>query len=316
MEQTQAFEFQHIAIEGVFKSGKTRLAGLLAQRLGGKVVYDKTENPYLKDFYDEKEGAAFLSQLVFLVNRYHQQVRLFQRDLFEERIICDYIFEKDKIYAYQTLSDDELVVYEKIYGVFAERVPKPDLVIYLQISLPTLIRRIAREGSALEKNISEKYLQDLIEAFDYFFFNYQATPLLVIKSDELDLAREADLEDIIDQIRQMKKALLILCPAELCRERRRQEMSPVGERLRKQTLPQSRDQRRDGEKGTSHAKTKIPKGHDSFAPGHERGRGKDHGADRLRLSDRPRSSMTPGSTSSWSAIRWGWSFSATRTPSP
>ncbi|MCX6562910.1 MAG: deoxynucleoside kinase [Candidatus Aminicenantes bacterium] len=212
MSEKHDIEFNHIAVEGVFKSGKTRLAGLLSQRLGGKVVLDKTDNPYLKDFYDEKEGAAFLSQLVFLVSRYHQQARLVQRDLFEERIFCDYIFEKDKIYAFQTLSDDELVVYEKIFGVLSERIPKPDLVIYLQIAVPTLVRRLAKEGSALEKNISEKYLQDLIEAYDYFFFNYQATPLLVVKSDEVDLAREADLEDIIDQIRQMKKTSLFYVP--------------------------------------------------------------------------------------------------------
>jgi deoxyadenosine/deoxycytidine kinase len=213
MPEKHDIEFNHIAVEGVFKSGKTRLAGLLSQRLGGKVVLDKTDNPYLKDFYDEKEGAAFLSQLVFLVSRYHQQARLVQRDLFEERIFCDYIFEKDKIYAFQTLSDDELVVYEKIFGVLSERIPKPDLVIYLQIAVPTLVRRLAKEGSALEKNISEKYLQDLIEAYDYFFFNYQATPLLVVKSDEVDLAREADLEDIIDQIRQMKKTSLFYVPS-------------------------------------------------------------------------------------------------------
>ncbi len=205
-------EFRHLAIEGVMKSGKTKLAALLAQRIGGKVVYDRTENPYLKDFYDEKEGAAFLAQLVFLVNRYHQQARLVQRDLFEERILSDYIFEKDKIYAYQTLTDDELVVYDKIYGVFSERVPRPDLVIYLQISLPTLIRRLAKDGGPMERNISEKYLQDLIEAFDYFFFNYQAAPLLVIKADDLDLAREADVEDIVGQILQMKKTPLYYVP--------------------------------------------------------------------------------------------------------
>jgi deoxyadenosine/deoxycytidine kinase len=211
-EPAAAPEFRHLAVEGVMKSGKTKLAALLAQRFGGKVVYDRPDNPYLKDFYDEKEGAAFLSQLVFLVNRYHQQVRLVQRELFEERILCDYIFEKDKIYAYQTLSDDELVVYDKIYGVFAERIPKPDLVVYLQISLPTLIRRLGREGSPVERNISEKYLQDLIEAFDYFFFNYQATPLLVVKADALDLAREADVEDIVEQIRQLKTSPLYYVP--------------------------------------------------------------------------------------------------------
>lgn len=213
MPETPEIGFKHIAVEGVFHSGKSKLVGLLSQRIGGKVVLDRAENPYLKDFYDEKEGAAFLSQLVFLVNRYHQQVRLAQRDLFEERVICDYIFEKDKVYAYQTLTDDELVVYEKIYGVFAERVPKPDLVLYLQISLPTLVRRIAKEGSPLELNISEKYLQDLVEAFDYFFFNYQAAPLLVVKSDDLDLGRDADLEDLVAQVAQMKKNALFYVPS-------------------------------------------------------------------------------------------------------
>ncbi|MGB8951400.1 MAG: deoxynucleoside kinase [Candidatus Aminicenantales bacterium] len=212
MTEKNEIRFKHIALEGVFKSGKTKLAGILSQEIGGRVVLDRAENPYLKDFYDEKEGAAFLGQLVFLVNRYHQQVRLAQRDLFEERIICDYIFEKDKIYAYQTLSDDELLIYEKIFNVFAERIPKPDLVIYLQISVSTLMKRIAKEGTPLEKNISEKYLEDLIEAFDYFFFNYQAAPLLVVKSDELDLARDQDIKDLAEQVRQFKKTPLFYVP--------------------------------------------------------------------------------------------------------
>jgi deoxyadenosine/deoxycytidine kinase len=212
MKSALEIPFKHIAIEGVFRSRKTQLANILAQRIGGKVVFDHVGNPYLKDFYNEKEGSSFLTQLVFLANRYNQQVRLLQRDLFVDRILCDYLFEKDKIYAYQTLTDDELVVYEKIFSVLAERVPKPDLVVYLQIALPTMVKRIAKEGSPLEKNISEKYLQDLIEAYDYFFFNYQATPLLVIKSDELDPGREADLDDILEQIRQMKKASLFYVP--------------------------------------------------------------------------------------------------------
>jgi len=204
--------FKHIAVEGILKSGKTRLANLLAQKIGGKVVFDTTENPYLKDFYDEKEGAALLAQLVYLVNRYHQQQRLMQRDLFEERVICDYLLEKDKIYAYQTLTDDELIVYERIYGILSERVAKPDMAIYLQISLPTLLQRIAKEGNTLEKNISERYLQDILEAFDYFFFNYQATPLLVIKADDLDFSQEEDIIDIVDKIKQMKKSPLYYVP--------------------------------------------------------------------------------------------------------
>ena len=204
--------FRHIAIEGVMKAGKTRLANILAQKIGGKVIFDRLENPYIKDFYDELEGAAFLAQLVFLVNRYHQQSRLLQRDLFEERVICDYMFEKDKIYAYQTLTDDELVVYDRIYSILTERVAKPDLVIYLQISLPTLLSRIGKEGSDLEKNIAEKYLEDVLGAFDYFFFNYQVAPLLVVRADELDFDREEEILDLVDKIKQMKKSPLFYVP--------------------------------------------------------------------------------------------------------
>jgi deoxyadenosine/deoxycytidine kinase len=212
MKSAIEIPFKHIAIEGVFKSRKSQLANLLAQRVGGKVVFDHVGNPYLKEYYNEKEGAAFLSQLVFLANRYHQQVRLMQRDLFVDRIICDYLFEKDKIYAYQTLSDDELLVYDKIYGILSERVSKPDLVIFLQITVPTLLRRISREGDPMEKNISEKYLEDIVEAFDYFFFNYQAAPLLVVKADDLDFSREDDVQDLIQQIRDMKKSSLYYVP--------------------------------------------------------------------------------------------------------
>lgn len=209
---TNVESFRHIAVEGVFKTEKTKLAKILAQKLGGKVVFDRVDNPYLKDFYDEKEGASFLCQLVFLVNRYHQQLRLAQRDLFEERVICDYLFEKDKIYAYQTLSDDELIIYEKIYSILSERIVRPDLVIYLQLSLPSLLKRIALKGTPLEKNISEKYLEDILEAFDYFFFNYQATPLFVVKSDDLDFDREEDIIELINQIKQMTKSPLYYVP--------------------------------------------------------------------------------------------------------
>ena len=212
MERKDEIIFRHITIDGVVKSGKTKLANALAEKIGGRLTFDKLENPYLKDFYEEKEGAAFLTQLVFLVNRYHQQSGLMQRSLFDERIICDYIFEKDKIYAYQTLTDDELIVYEKIYSVFSERISRPDLTIYLQISLPVLMRKIEKEGSELEKNISEKYLEDIVEAYDYFFFNYQATPLLVVKSDNLDFRRDEDVEDLIEKIFQMKKDTLYYVP--------------------------------------------------------------------------------------------------------
>ena len=212
MVERKEIPFKHIAVEGVLRSGKTQLVNILAKKMGGRIILDRTENPYIKDFYEEKEGAAFLTQLVFLVNRYHQQVELRQRGLFDDRIICDYLFEKDKIYAYQTLTDDELIVYEKIYNVFVERIARPDLVVYLQVALSRLLRRIEKEGSALEKNISEKYLEDICEAYDYFFFNYQSSPLLVVKADDLDLSRNEDVEDLIEKIGQMKKDTLYYVP--------------------------------------------------------------------------------------------------------
>lgn len=212
MKFSSDITFRHIAIEGVFRSRKTLLAHLLAQKIGGQLVLDQTANPYLKDFYNGKEGAAFLAQLIFLANRYHQQSKLLQRDLFVDRIICDYLFEKDKIYAYQTLTDDELLVYERIYDILAERVPRPDLVIYLQISLNTLMKRIEKEGDSLEKGISDKYLQDIVEAYDYFFFNYKASPLLVVKADDLDLSREQEVWDLMDQIKQLSKGTLYYVP--------------------------------------------------------------------------------------------------------
>ncbi len=212
MPDADSILYSHIAVEGVFRSGKSRLTEVLAKRLGGKAIYDRTDNPYLKEFYEEKEGTAFLAQLVFLVNRYHQQSNLLQRSLFHEKIVCDYLFEKDKIYAYQTLADEELVVYDKIYNIFSEKIAKPDLTIYLQISLSTLMYRISQEGTTWEKNIAEKYLDDIVEAFDYFFFNFQATPLLVVKADDLDFRRPEDIEDLIEKIKQVKKSPLFYVP--------------------------------------------------------------------------------------------------------
>lgn len=204
--------FKHIAIEGVLRSGKTKLAKIFTERLGGQTVFDRADNPYLKDFYEEKEGGAFQAQLVYLVNRYHQQTALLQQDLFAEKVISDYLFEKDKIYAYQTLTDDELIVYEKIYGIFNERIAKPDLVVYLQISLSNLIKRIAKYASPLEQNISEKYLEDIIGAFDYFFFNYHSTSLFVIRADDIDLNKDEVITDLLEKIENMKTSPMYYVP--------------------------------------------------------------------------------------------------------
>ena len=212
MSEKDKIPFKYIAIEGVLRSGKTKLAKIFTEKLGGQTVFDRIDNPYIKDFYEEKEGGAFQAQLVYLVNRYHQQAGLLQQDLFAEKVISDYLFEKDKIYAYQTLTDDELIVYEKIYGIFNERIAKPDLVVYLQISLSNLLKRIAKYGSPLEQNISEKYLEDIIGAFDYFFFNYHSTPLFVIRADDIDLNKDEVITDLLDKIENMKTSPMYYVP--------------------------------------------------------------------------------------------------------
>ncbi len=180
----------HIGIEGPPKSGKRILAEALAKELSALTLLDNDYNPYLKDFYRGKEDVTLLTQLVFLINRYNQQIELLQRKLFHEIVVCDYIFEKDKIYAYQTLSDSELSIYNKLFDILYPKIPKPDMVVYLQLSDEVLIRRMRKRGSPWEKSASEEYLKGLNEAFNYFFFHYKLTPLLIINCDELDFETE------------------------------------------------------------------------------------------------------------------------------
>lgn len=180
----------HIGIDGPPKSGKRILAEALAKELSGLAVLDNDFNPYLRDFYKGKEEVTLLTQLVFLINRYNQQMDLLQRKLFQEIVICDYIFEKDKIYAYQTLSDSELSIYNKLFDILYPKIPKPEMVVYLQLSDEALIRRMRKRGNPWEKSVSEEYLKGLNEAFNYFFFHYKLTPLLIINCDELDFESE------------------------------------------------------------------------------------------------------------------------------
>ena len=209
----ETFEPNYIAVEGVIGVGKTTFAGMLAERLQAELLNEEVfENPFLVDYYKNSKRFAFACQLYFLISRFQQQQQLMVRDLFAQRIVADYLFAKDTIFASVTLSERELALYNKIAPILARDVPRPDLVIYLQIALSKLVRRIGTEGSTLEKNISEKYLEDICEAYDYFFFNYQASPLLVVKADDIDLSREEDVEDLIEKIGQMKKDTLYYVP--------------------------------------------------------------------------------------------------------
>ncbi|OGU18543.1 MAG: deoxyadenosine kinase [Ignavibacteria bacterium GWA2_55_25] len=201
-------EIRHIAIEGVIGVGKTTLARMISERLGARLVLERfEENPFLPKFYEDAEHYAFQTQMFFLLSRYKQQQELFQADLFHNFVITDYIFEKDKIFAYLTLADEELKLYETLLGAIEKTIPTPDLVVYLQSSVDRLMANIRARGRKMEENMSEEYIKDLNEAYNYFFFRYKATPLLIVKSTELDFVHnEEDFEDLLQQILRPNRA--------------------------------------------------------------------------------------------------------------
>lgn len=205
--------FRHIAIEGPIGAGKTSLTGLLAKRFRGTKVLEDVDNPFLDDFYKDKRGAAFRTELFFLLSRYDQQKNLSQRDFFTELVIADYSFPKSKIFAYLTLEDSELLIYNRLYSLLYESVPRPDLVIYLQASLDTLLRRIKKRGRAYEKAISSSYLQELSEAYSHYFYRYDETPLLVVNTNEIDFVNTPEHFDrLVEQIRNAQKGTQYYVP--------------------------------------------------------------------------------------------------------
>ncbi len=204
---------RHIAIDGPIGVGKTSLVELLAKKFQGVKVLEDIDNPFLPDFYKKRKGAAFQTQLFFLLSRYQQQREIAQIDLFSGLVIADYTFAKDKIFACLNLDDSELLIYEKLYGLLSESVPRPDLVIYLQGSLETCMRRVRKRGLAMEKGLSVEYVRQLIEAYNYYFYHYEETPLLVVDTNEIDFVnRPEHFEDLVAQIRKTKKGVQYYVP--------------------------------------------------------------------------------------------------------
>lgn len=193
---------RYIAIEGVIGAGKTSLAQKLGSVLDAKVVLERfEENPFLQKFYEDPIHYAFQTQIFFLLSRFKQQQELMQADLFHRFLITDYIFEKDKIFAYLNLADDELKLYEMLIGNMEHKIPSPDLVVYLQSSVERLMANIKKRNRPIEKNISEEYIRDLNEAYNYFFFRYKDAPLLIVNATKIDFVnKEKDFEDLLIEI--------------------------------------------------------------------------------------------------------------------
>ena len=198
-------EFRYLAIEGPIGLGKTTLAERLGARMNATVVLDDKHNPFLADFYAGRSGAAFQTQLFFTLARHRQLLALRQGDLFNQTTICDYLFERDRIYAFMNLDDNELFIYQRLFDLVARELPVPDLVVYLQAPTELLKRRFRQQARAVEDEgrpvPGEDYLAELNEAYNHFFFHYTATPLLVVETSQLDLGWGDDAVD--DLVRQL-----------------------------------------------------------------------------------------------------------------
>ena len=202
-----------IAIEGPLRVGKTSLADLLAKRLGADRLRDVEDNPFLDRFYQGTPGAAFQTQFYFLWHRFKQWQNLDLAGTADRCIVSDYLFDKDKIFAYLNLGDEELELYEQFFQDFSGQVPVPDLVIYLQAQPGTLRGRIAKKSVPAEQEISNEYLDEVIQAYEHFFFHYKETDLLIVETSGIDFIEHEDhLEELLRRIRQPVKGTQYFLP--------------------------------------------------------------------------------------------------------
>jgi deoxyadenosine/deoxycytidine kinase len=200
-------------VEGPIRVGKTSLARILADRLHARRILDSEDNPFLQAFYQERPGAGFAAQMYFLIERYNLLKDL---DLAAEPnriVVSDFLFEKDKIFAYINLDDSELKVYDLYYESFRERVPAPDLVIYLQATPDVLKKRIAKKNHPREAELSEEYIEEVAKAYEHFFFHYTASDLLVVNTSEIDFVdRNEDLQELMRRLSQPVKGTQYFLP--------------------------------------------------------------------------------------------------------
>ena len=201
--------FHYLAIEGPIGVGKTRLAERLATKLEATTILEDSENPFLADFYADRPGSALQAQLFYLLNRHRQLTGKRQADLFLQTTICDYVFDKDKIFAYLNLDDNELFIYQRLFDLLARDVPPPDLVVYLQAPTELLMERLRTRATDLESELplpAEEYVRELNEAYQHFFFHYTSTPLLVVETSEFDPESDDEaLDELVKQIKAMGK---------------------------------------------------------------------------------------------------------------
>jgi deoxyadenosine/deoxycytidine kinase len=199
-------EFRHLAIDGPPGVGKSALADRLGSRLDAAVVLDETDNPFLADAYAGRAGAAFQSQLFSLLARHRQQGALRQGDLFSQITVCDYLFDRDKVYAYVTLDDNELFVYQRVYDLVVRDVPVPDVVVFLQATAEVLWKRLKHRARVMPDVPipGERDMREIVDAYNHFFFHYSATPLLVVEASQVSADwPDAAVDEVLRQLQTM-----------------------------------------------------------------------------------------------------------------
>lgn len=197
-----AAQSRYIVVEGPIGVGKTSLARLLAERLKARTFYEQVEqNPFLEAFYKNPEKYAFQTQIFFLLFRFQQQKELAQQDLFKQTTISDYLFAKDRVFAYLNLTEQELWLYEQLYKQLDPKIVKPDLVVYLTADAKILMRRIKQRGFIYERRITQAYLEEVVRSYSKFFFSYDQSPLLVVNTNDFDFVHSTDdFESLVKEI--------------------------------------------------------------------------------------------------------------------
>ncbi len=202
-----SMENRYIVVEDPIGVGNTSLATILSDRYNARRIMEVVEeNPFLANFYEDRQKYAFQTQLFFLLSRYRQQQALFQQDLFSASTVSDYLFAKDRIFACLNLDGNEMGLYDRVFEALGTRVMKPDLVIYLQARIDVLLARIKKRGREFERKFDVGYLEELVKAYNEYFFHYTDTPLLVVNTSDIDFVNNSiDLDNLLTAVRKMRK---------------------------------------------------------------------------------------------------------------